>query len=193
MSRLMSSAATFLVLMAGATASEAFAGNGALIAQLRSSAQNQAKIEQHRESGEAAHRANAADLVLGWAGQGRISLRAGQAVSNVKATTDQIGRANFAAIAQSGQNLNAAVTQNGTANSATIRQFGRGNSATIAQSGDNNAACVIQIGRNLDTGLAQTGGQSTGVLQSRRGTREIPIELCTAAANLKRKDAKRLL
>ncbi len=74
-----------------------------------------------------------------------------------------------------------------------MRQFGRGNSTAIAQTGDDNAACVIQIGRNLDTGLAQTGGQSTGVLQTRRGTREIPVELCTAAATLKRNQVKRLL
>ncbi len=184
MSRFMSSTAIFIALVAGATASEAFAGNGALIAQLRN-VQNQAKIEQHRP--------NAADVVLGWAGQGRMNLRAGQAISNNKATTDQQGSANLAAIAQSGQNLTATITQSGTANSATVRQFGRGNNTTIAQAGDDNTACVIQIGRNLDTGLTQTGGQSTGLLQTRRGTREIPVELCTAAANLKRQQVKRLL
>ncbi len=184
MSRLTSSTAIFLAFMASASASEAFAGNGALIAQLRN-VQNQAKIEQHRP--------NTADMVLGWAGQGRINLRAGQSVSNNKATTDQKGSANLAAIAQSGQNLTATITQSGTANSATVRQFGRNNSTTIAQVGDDNTACVIQIGRNLDTGLTQTGGQSTGLLQTRRGTREIPVELCTAAANLKRQQIKRLL
>lgn len=162
MSRRTSATAIFLALTLGATTGEAFAGNGALIAQLRN-VQNQAKIEQHRP--------NPADVVLGWAGQGRMNQRAGQAISNNKATTDQQGSANLAAIAQSGQNL----------------------TATIAQSGDNNTACVIQIGRNLDTGLTQTGGQSTGLLQTRRGTREIPVELCTAAANLNRKETKRLL
>lgn len=162
MSRRTSATAIFLALTLGATTGEAFAGNGALIAQLRN-VQNQAKIEQHRP--------NAANVVLGWAGQGRMNQRAGQAISNNKATTDQQGSANLAAIAQSGQNL----------------------TATIAQSGDNNTACVIQIGRNLDTGLTQTGGQSTGLLQTRRGTREIPVELCTAAANLNRKETKRLL
>lgn len=184
MSRLMSSTAILLALIASASASEAFAGNGALIAQLRN-VQNQAKIEQHRQ--------NAADTVLGWVGRGRMNLRAGQIVSNNKATTDQQGSANLAAIAQSGRNLTAAITQSGTANSATVRQFGRNNSTTIAQTGDDNTACVIQIGRNLDTGLTQTGGQATGLLQTHRGTREIPVELCTAAADLKRQQVKRLL
>lgn len=184
MSRRTSATAIFLALTLGATTGEAFAGNGALIAQLRN-VQNQAKIEQHRP--------NAANVVLGWAGQGRMNQRAGQAISNNKATTDQQGSANLAAIAQSGQNLTATIAQSGIANSATVRQLGRGSSTTIAQSGDNNTACVIQIGRNLDTGLTQTGGQSTGLLQTRRGTREIPVELCTAAANLNRKETKRLL
>ena len=192
MSRLISSTALILTLIAGATIGEASAGNGAL-AQLRKSVQNQAKIEQHRDIGATPQRVNPAGIVLGLVGQGRMNLRAGQAISNNKATTDQQGSANLAAIAQSGQNLVAAITQSGTANSATVRQFGRGNSTTIAQTGDDNAACVIQIGRNLDTGLAQTGGQSTGVLQTRRGTREIPVELCTAAAHLKRNQVKRLL
>jgi hypothetical protein len=193
MSRLMTSTAIILTLIAGATIGQASAGNGALVAQLRKDVHNQAKIEQHRDIGATARRVNHTDIVLGLVGQGRMNLRAGQAVSNNKATTDQQGSANLAAIAQSGQNLTAAITQSGNANSATVRQFGRGNSTTITQTGDDNAACVIQIGRNLDTGVAQTGGQSTGVLQTRRGTREIPVELCTAAANLKRKDAKRLL
>ncbi len=193
MSRLMTSTAIILTLLAGTAIHETSAGNGALVAQLRKSVQNQAKIEQHRDIGATGRRVNPADIVLGLVGQGRMNLRAGQAVSNNKATTDQQGSANLAAIAQSGQNLTAAIAQSGTGNSATVRQFGRGNSTAIAQTGDDNAACVIQIGRNLDTGLAQTGGQSTGVLQTRRGTREIPVELCTAAATLKRNQVKRLL
>ncbi len=193
MSRLMSSTAIILTLIAVGTIGDASAGNGALVAQLRKSVQNQAKIEQHRDIGATAHRVNPADIVLGLVGQGRMNLRAGQAISNNNATTDQQGSANLAAIAQSGQNLTATITQSGTANSATVRQFGRGNNTTIAQVGDDNTACVIQIGRNLDTGLTQTGGQSTGLLQTRRGTREIPVELCTAAANLKRQQVKRLL
>lgn len=190
MSRLISSTAIALALMASVSANEAAAGTGARVPILQ---QNQAKIEQHRDVADTTRRVTPVDILRSIATQGRNRLSAGQAVSNNKATTDQQGSANLAAIAQSGQNLTAAITQSGTANSATVRQFGRGGNTTIAQSGDDNAACVIQIGRNLDTGLTQTGGQSTGVLQTRRGTREIPVELCTAAATLKRNQVKRLL
>lgn len=190
MSRLASSTAIILALTLGATATEAFAGNGPLKVQLRQ-AQNEAKIEQHRNND--ARRVTPADIVRGFAAQGRNRISAGQALSNNKASTDQQGSSNLAAIAQFGQNLSASVAQSGTGNSATVRQLGRGNTTTIAQTGDNNAACIIQIGRNLDTNLVQTGDQSTGLLQTRKGTREIPVEVCTAAANIKGQGAKRLL
>lgn len=189
MSRLTSSAALIFALMAGTAANEAFAGNGTRVPILQ---QNRANIEQHRNVADA-RRVTAADIVRGFAAQGRNRLSSGQAASNNRATTDQQGSANLVAVAQFGQNLTAAVAQNGTGNSATVRQLGRGNTTTIAQSGDNNAACVIQIGRNLDTNLVQSGDQSTGLLQTRKGTREIPVELCTAAATLKRNQVKRLL
>lgn len=189
MSRFASSAALVFALMAGTAANEAFAGNGARIPIPQ---QNQAKIEQHRDAADA-RRATAAEIIRGFAALGRNRLSARQAASNNKAMTDQQGRANLAAIAQFGQNLSGSVAQNGTGNSATVRQLGRGNTTTIAQSGDNNAACIIQIGRNLDTNLVQTGDQSTALLQTRKGTREIPVEVCTAAANMNRQDARRLL
>lgn len=183
MSRLMSSTAIMFALALGATANTASAGNGSLIAQLRDKAENRSEIEQHRDGARGNH---GGDFMRGWAKHGRYRMRADQAASNNTTTTDQQGQANLAAVAQFGQGLTATVAQNGNSNTATVRQFGRGNTTTIAQTGDNNAACIIQLGRNLDTGLTQTGNQSTGLLQTKRGTREIPVELCNNAATANR-------
>ncbi|NOT41243.1 MAG: hypothetical protein HOP13_12190 [Alphaproteobacteria bacterium] len=187
MSRLMSSTAIIFALALGATANTASAGNGSLIAQLRDKAENRSEIEQHRDSAQGRH---GGDVMRGWAKHGRYRMRADQAASNNTATTDQQGQANLATVTQFGQNLTATLAQNGTGNTATVRQFGRGNTTAIAQTGDNNAACVIQIGRNLDTGLTQTGNESTGLLQTKRGTREIPVELCNSAATATRRDLR---
>ena len=83
-------------------------------------------------------------------------------------------------LAQDGPSLSATVSQSGVANTAGIQQVGRNNTGVITQTGENNTACLIQIGHNLSGEITQTGGQSTGLLQSRRGDRSIPVELCTA-------------
>ncbi len=182
MSRFASSAALVFALMAGTAANEAFAGNGARIPIPQ---QNQAKIEQHRDAADA-RRATAADIIRDFAAQAKSSRTTRPRPISKAARTSPQSRSSV-------RNLASAIAQNGTGNSATVRQLGRGNTTTIAQSGDNNAACIIQIGRNLDTNLVQTGDQSTALLQTRKGTREIPVEVCTAAANISRQDARRLL
>ena len=83
-------------------------------------------------------------------------------------------------LAQDGPALSATVSQSGVGNVAGIQQVGRNNTGVITQTGDNNTACLIQVGRNLSGEITQTGGQSTGLLQSRRGDRVIPVELCAA-------------
>lgn len=93
----------------------------------------------------------------------------------------QNGRANTGAVVQDGNQNVGTIQQNGDGNTGAIRQVGRGNSAGIVQTGDNNAACVLQIGKRLDTEIVQSGGQSTGIIQTKKGTREFPGELCYLA------------
>lgn len=102
----------------------------------------------------------------------------------------QNGRDNGAAIAQHGRDSAARIIQEGLANTgminqsgnnndATIRQLGRGNDASVMQTGDNNTACVVQIGKNLSTDVTQTGNQSQGVIQTKKGSYNIPGQLCS--------------
>ncbi len=101
----------------------------------------------------------------------------------------QEGRGNGAAVGQNGPRNNAAITQRGAGNtgqisqdgannSAGVYQIGRNNSGTITQTGANNVACLLQVGRNNTATVTQTGGQSVGVVQSPRGTWEIPAAYC---------------
>ena len=95
------------------------------------------------------------------------------------AATAQNGAANGSAIEQNGDDHTATVRQNGDANDAAIRQFGRNNTGAITQNGSGNDACLLQIGRNVNGEIVQNGdNQSTGVLQTKRGSLLIPVELC---------------
>ena len=193
MSRIFSSISILPVLFLVLSASDALAGNGAWMERLRAEREaaqnsdaNQASIGQNRDerSGERQDRDDT--YARGWGRGGRNFMRADQGDSHNAATTDQNGSGNFAGIRQFGQGLNATITQDGNGNSATIRQWGRGSTATISQTGSNNAGCVIQVGRNVSTDIAQTGGQSTGIIQTPRGTREVPVELCTQVSTASR-------
>lgn len=181
MSRFMSSTAILLALTLGATANTAAAGNA--FPFLQRATENRAEIEQHREAPKRGAADRGQNLIRSFVILGRQNLRANQAVSNNKVATDQQGSANIASTAQFGQSLTGTLTQAGSGNTATVRQIGMGSTTTIAQAGDNNTACVIQIGRNLDASLTQTGNQSTALLQTKKGTREIPVEVCTRASN----------
>lgn len=112
-----------------------------------------------------------------WANRVQIEQRGGPH----RAAAVQRGASDLIAIAQQGRGHTSTVTQNGDGNTATIRQFGRNNTAAITQSGSSNAACVIQIGHSVSTEVVQTGGQSAGIIQTPRGTREVPVEICTGA------------
>jgi minor curlin subunit len=111
---------------------------------------------------------------------GRVSgAEVQQAGLNNRASASQNGAANAATIAQAGSELSGAVSQNGDGNTATIRQFGKANSGTISQTGSDNTACLIQVGKNLSTDIVQEGdGQARGVIQTRKGTREISPDRC---------------
>ncbi len=106
-----------------------------------------------------------------------------------KVDVRQNGRGNGAAIAQNGGPNAAGISQDGVANTgrisqdgagndATIRQLGRGNDASITQTGANNVACVVQVGKNLSTNVVQDGGQNRGVVQTKKGSFDIPARLC---------------
>ena len=112
-----------------------------------------------------------------WANRVQIEQRGGPH----RAAAVQRGVSDLIAIAQQGRGHSATVTQTGDGNTANIRQFGSNNTASISQSGSNNAACVIQVGRSVNTDIVQTGGQSTGIIQTPRGTRAVPVEICNAA------------
>lgn len=94
------------------------------------------------------------------------------------AAVGQNGPRNDAAISQSGVGNIGQVSQTGANNSGAVYQIGRNNSGTITQTGDNNAACILQLGRNNTASVTQTGGQGVGVVQSPRGTWEIPAAYC---------------
>ena len=98
-----------------------------------------------------------------------------------RAAAAQRGAADLISIVQQGRGHTSMVTQNGDGNTAIVRQYGQNNAATIAQSGSGNAACVFQVGRNTNAEIVQTGGQSVGVIQTPRGTREVPMEVCAGA------------
>lgn len=95
------------------------------------------------------------------------------------AAVSQNGRADVARIIQQGIANTGMINQTGNSNDATIRQLGRGNDASITQTGDNNAACVVQIGKGLSTDVTQTGNQSQGVIQTKKGSYNIPGQLCS--------------
>jgi hypothetical protein len=89
---------------------------------------------------------------------------------------------NTASSVQEGRGNAASVVQTGSGNAAGIRQFGRDNTGAITQVGSSNSACLIQAGRNLDGAIQQVGdNQSNGLLQTRWGSSEIPVEVCAAA------------
>jgi len=104
---------------------------------------------------------------------------------------EQIGRGNGAAQAQNGAGNASAISQAGVANTGTtsqtgvdntavIQQKGANNTAGITQSGDGNAACIIQVGKNLSAETIQTGGQSSGILQTKKGVADIGADICMA-------------
>jgi hypothetical protein len=98
---------------------------------------------------------------------------------NNRAAASQDGTSNAASIAQAGSQQAGAISQTGDGNSATLRQFGKANTGTITQTGDDNTACLIQIGKRLNGDIVQEGdGQSRGVIQTKKGSREISPELC---------------
>lgn len=91
-------------------------------------------------------------------------------------------RANASSIVQEGRGNAAGVMQTGAGNLAAIRQFGQGNTGVIVQSGSGNTACLVQAGRNISGAVQQAGDNlSTGVLQTRWGSSDIPVDVCTAA------------
>ena len=90
--------------------------------------------------------------------------------------------ANTALTVQEGRGNAAGILQTGAGNTAGLLQFGRNNTGTILQAGSNNNACLIQTGRNLDGAIVQVGDNlTTGTLQNRWGTTEIPVEVCSTA------------
>lgn len=92
------------------------------------------------------------------------------------------GPANVVSTIQEGRGNAGSVVQTGSGNTAGLRQFGRNNTGAITQAGSGNTACLIQAGRNLDGAIEQVGdNQSTGLIQTRWGSSEIPVEVCTTA------------
>lgn len=94
-----------------------------------------------------------------------------------------VSGANAASVEQRGDGHAAAIVQNGEGNVAGLHQYGRNNTGQINQDGSSNIACLVQLGRGLDGSIVQSGDNlSNGVLQTRRGSHEIPAELCAAAS-----------
>ncbi len=109
-------------------------------------------------------------------------IRAGQLRLNAEQTQAVAPPANTVSIGQRGRGNAGSIVQTGNGNTAGLRQFGRTNTGAITQVGSGNTACLIQAGRNLDGAIEQVGdNQTTGLLQTRWGSREIPVEVCTTA------------
>ncbi len=129
-----------------------------------------------------------ASLTLsGVAGADELRGRPGQQRSNGWGQQHAAARpaaANASATVQEGRGNAASVVQTGVGNVAGIRQFGRDNTGAITQAGSNNTACLIQAGRNLDGAIQQVGdNHSDGLLQTRWGSAEIPVEVCATATH----------
>ncbi len=89
---------------------------------------------------------------------------------------------NASSVLQEGSGNAASIVQTGSGNAASIRQFGRDNTGIVVQSGTGNSACLVQAGRSLTGTIQQTGdNQSIGLLQTRWGSNEIPVEACATA------------
>lgn len=116
-------------------------------------------------------------------------LLAGLTISGVAQADEGRGRfgqqraaANVSTTVQTGSGNAAGIAQAGTGNDAAILQFGRDNTGTVLQAGSGNTACLIQSGRNLDGAIQQVGdNQTSGLLQTRWGSREIPVDVCSTA------------
>ncbi len=133
--------------------------------------------------GAAAGEAEAQERV-NWRGGGAAmanSVRVDQRGATLRAAVSQTGRSDVVSIEQQGRGHIAAVAQSGENNSALVRQFGQNNSAEVTQSGAGNAACLLQVGRNVSAEILQTGSQSVGIIQTSRGGREVPVEICAGA------------
>lgn len=105
----------------------------------------------------------------------RLGMKAEQSQAGARPT-------NTVSIDQQGRGNAGSVVQTGSGNTAGLRQFGRTNTGAITQVGSGNTACLVQAGRNLDGAIEQVGdNQSTGVIQTRWGSSEIPVEVCTTA------------
>lgn len=105
-----------------------------------------------------------------------------QLLVNTEQTQSAARPANTVSIAQQGRGNAGSIVQTGSGNTAGLRQFGRANTGAIVQLGSGNTACLIQAGRNLDGAIEQVGdNQTSGLIQTRWGTSEIPVEVCTTA------------
>lgn len=115
-------------------------------------------------------------------GRGRIGQQRPNGWERQHAVSRPAGAANASSTIQEGRGNAASVVQSGAANAAGIRQFGRDNTGAITQVGSTNTACLIQAGRNLNGAIQQVGdNQSNGLLQTRWGSSEIPVEVCATA------------
>jgi len=115
--------------------------------------------------------------------RGRILQKRTNGWGQQHAVTQPAGTTNASSTIQQGHGNAASVVQLGASNSAGVRQFGRDNTGAITQVGSSNTACLIQAGSNLNGAIQQIGdNQSSGLLQTHRGSSDIPVELCATAA-----------
>ena len=105
-----------------------------------------------------------------------------QLLVNAEQTQSAARPANTVSIAQQGRGNAGSILQTGSGNIAGLRQFGRANTGAIVQVGSGNTGCLVQAGRNLDGSIEQVGdNQTTGMVQTRWGSSEVPAEVCLTA------------
>lgn len=96
-----------------------------------------------------------------------------QAGVNNGAAVAQTGQANAGLVTQRGVDNLGVVQQNGNVNAGGVRQVGAGNTATLTQNNNNNRGCIVQSGAGLTANVNQNGGQYTAFIQTERGMRPI--------------------
>lgn len=102
-----------------------------------------------------------------------------------RATVEQVGRDNGAAVAQNGVANRAGVTQRGNAHTGVVRQNGNNNAmgvvqngaantANVTQTNNNNQLCLMQRGNGLTADVQQNGNDAAWYVQNNNRVARLP-------------------
>lgn len=130
-SKIAASALALMTVCAGAT--PGFAGQGHTIVLTPKGQQAEAVREGLR--------------IYGWAQGGGNRATVDQRGNRNAAAISQHGHGNLGVVVQRGSNHSATLTQNGNNNALGVFQTGRGRQVDATQTGNNKTAIIVQVGR----------------------------------------------